>query len=363
MHSYCKHVTRGRELLLQSGHMEAVMAHPESDVEDDDQDTHVDAVKAQDLHAMLHEILRNYVKLQASGFKWDLCYNDRCYKNVEFVLFTPFLKLDSDEAEKLCGKYTSRTGNVKCLCRYCECPTEDTDKPYARYPLKTTAKIKGMVEANDLEGLRDISQQKIHNAMYNLRFGSHNKQGVHGACPMEMLHAIDLGIFRYIRDSFFDQIGPDSRLADDINSQAIELGEFLCRQSQRDFPRTKFPNGIRKGKLNAKDFPGILLCVACVLRCSGSRKALCKHRGHFKQFGVLQDWLHVIETLLQWEEWLKEDRMRVKLVENAKEKHRYIMYLIKKVLKRSKGMGFKITKFHSIMHMADDILNFRIPME
>ena len=39
------------------------------------------------------------------------------------------------------------------------------------------------------------------------------------------------------------------------------------------------------------------------------------------------------------------------------------MHCIKKVLDRVKGMGSKITKFHCISHMADDILNFGVPME
>ena len=360
--SYCKHVSRGRQIVLDSGHMSGMTYFPTAADEEEDE-VEVEAVKAQDLHAMLDVILGKYVNLQETGFKWDLFYGGKCYEGVEFVLFTPFLKLDSDEAEKLCGKYTSRSGNVKCLCRYCECPTADTDKPYLRYSMKTTAKIMRMVEERDLDGLRNISQQDITNSTYKLRFGTHNNQGVHGACPMEMLHAMILGIFRYIRDCFFEQIGPESALADEINAYAREFGDMLGRQSQRDLPRTKFSNGIRKGKLNAKDFPGILLCMACVLRCSGSRRELSRHRGHFKEEGVLQDWLHVVETLLQWEMWLKSDRLRKKHVIFAQEKHRYVMYLIKKVGKRVKGMGLKITKFHSIMHMADDILNFGVPME
>ena len=55
--------------------------------------------------------------------------------------------------------------------------------------------------------------------------------------------------------------------------------------------------------------------------------------------------------------------MKIKHVERAKEKHRYLMYLIRKVAKRTEGMGLKISKYHMITHMADDILNFGVPME
>ena len=82
-------------------------------------DPNMNISKAQDLHYMLDVILEDYIKLQNTGFLWDLFYRNKWYNDVEFVLFTPFLKLDGDEAEKLCGKYTSRTACVQCLCRYC----------------------------------------------------------------------------------------------------------------------------------------------------------------------------------------------------------------------------------------------------
>jgi len=45
-----------------------------------------------------------------------------------------------------------------------------------------------------------------------------------------------------------------------------------------------------------------------------------------------------------------------------KQKHRFIMYLIRKVANRQAGMGLKIVKFHAIVHMADDMIKFGVPM-
>jgi hypothetical protein len=81
------------------------------------------------------------VTLQEIGFTWDLSYKGNLYQNIEFVLFTPFVKVDGEEANKLCGKYLSRTSNVAQLCQYCECPTADSDNPHANYALKTKSKI------------------------------------------------------------------------------------------------------------------------------------------------------------------------------------------------------------------------------
>jgi hypothetical protein len=61
-------------------------------------------------------VLKSYVDLQNTGFIWDLAYKGIWYRDVEFVLFTPFIKVDGEEADKLCGKYLSRTSNVAQLC-------------------------------------------------------------------------------------------------------------------------------------------------------------------------------------------------------------------------------------------------------
>ena len=44
-------------------------------------------------------------------------------------------------------------------------------------------------------------------------------------------------------------------------------------------------------------------------------------------------------------------------------KHRYIMYILKNVARRTKGMGMKLMKFHAITHMVHDMLLYGIPYE
>ena len=74
--------------MVESGHMDGVVAYPEVDqTEGLKEDKEV--AKAQDLHVMIAEIIRKYVQLQQTGFTWDLVYNGVCYRDIEFVLFTP----------------------------------------------------------------------------------------------------------------------------------------------------------------------------------------------------------------------------------------------------------------------------------
>lgn len=358
-----KNKSLGKRLFAQSGHVDTALN--DSDLLHDEGliNEKGEISKAQDLHTMLKIVLKGLLKVQNERIMWDLFYDGQLYEEVEFVPFIAFIKCDTSEADKLCGSYTSRNGNVAQLCRYCECPTDQSDDPLAKYPLKTPAKIQHLVDKGDEAGLRSLSQQYINNAFYDFRFGSHNNAGVHGATPLEMLHALLLGIYVYVRDIFFDVVGKDSKLAEEIDALCITYGDMLSRQSDRKLPVTRFSNGIRAGKLNAKRYTGILLCMLAVLKSGdGSRRLLTK-RPAFRAHGYLENWIMLLETLLEWEAWLKSRKMQRRHVERAKKKHRYIMYLIKTISPRNTGMGLKVVKFHAIMHMADDILNFGVPRE
>ena len=357
-----KHKSRGRRIMLDSLHVDGVMVHQDA-LEDEGLANDMGVSKAQDFHAMLEVVLASYVDLQETGFFWDLPYKNKVYKDIEFVLFTPFMKVDGEEADKLCGKYLSRTRNVAHLCRYCDCPTSKSDDPLANYSAKTVRRINGLITQKNAYALQQMSQHMIQNCLYALRFGLHNKQGIHGACPLEMLHAILLGLFKYTRDCFFQQIGETSQLADTINAYSKMYGELFSRQSDRDMPVTRFANGIKRGKLMAQEYPGILLCMAAVLRSTGGRALLRQKKAHFGDEDAIRDWSQLVETMLQWERWLKSTSMEKHHVKQAQVKHRYIMYLMKKVAKRTTGMQLKLTKFHGVVHMADDILNFGVPME
>ena len=364
--SYSKVVSRGKGFFKQTGHADAPMAYQNTYLENEgDVLEDVTQVPAQDLHAMLDVILKGFIELQNGGFYWDLQYNGILYKNVKFVPFVIFFKADTEEAEKLCGSYNTHTDKVSQLCRYCECPTRESDNHLADFRLKTKGRIQRLVDRGDEAKLKELSQQYIENALYKVRMGQHSDQHIHGSCPMEMLHAILLGIFGYVRDMFFEQCGPNSQLAEEMNSLATEAGMRLARQSERDMPKTKFAGGITRGKLQAKEHTGILLCILAVL-CSTSGGKLLRDRkkNNFAEVGLLEDWIRLVETLLEWEEWLKLPIMERNHVQyRLKYKHQYLMYLIRIVGKRKAGMGLKLVKFHSILHMRHDILNFGVPME
>ena len=316
--------------------------------------------KSQDEHRIMAAILQSYLKLQEEGMIWDYKYRGKVYKNLELVFFVAYFKCDGDEADKLCGHYRSRGEKVACVCRYCTCPMAKADDENANYKLKNAQRIQRMVERNDEKGLKAISQQNIKLAFDDVQFGHHNGQGIHGACPMELLHHILLGIYKYCRDQFFIQIGLKSEVAKEINALAKVLVRFFARQSDRDLPKTNFSKGIFEGKIMGKEFSGVMLLIAAILHTTHGKELLKGKKKHFSN-GQLADWALLVETLLEWEAYLKLPRMEIKHLKRLKTKHRYIMYLMKKIMKRTKGVGFKFMKFHGILHLVMDIIHFGVP--
>lgn len=361
---------RGKRIFQETDHLEVedlMVMEGEGDEEEgnnsDQEDINAnDAVKAQDFHTILSVILKSLIELQETGFVWDLVYNGKLYKNIEFVIFVPYVKCDTEEADLLCGKYTSRGIHVKHVCRYCHCPTAKADDPMANYPSKTQKAIEKLVNRGNLAGLKQISQQYIRNAFYPVRFHLANSAGIHGACPSEKLHAIQLGIFKYIREIFFQYLGASSTLADEINGLATLYGGYFTRQSERDLPNTNFAEGIQKGKVMARDFRGILLIMAAVIRSSEGRELILGRKSFGGEAGI-RDWSLLVELLLEWEAFLCMKQMNRKDVKRLAKKHVFIMYIIKNVARRSKGMGLKLMKFHAIIHLINDMLLYGVPME
>jgi hypothetical protein len=223
--------------------------------------------------------------------------------------------------------------------------------------------MKKLFEENNVERLREMSQICAKNAFHGLRFGLHNNRGIHGACPWELLHAVLLGIFKYVRDCFFEQVGHTSATAQELNSLAQEVGNLLSRQSDRNKPRTKFAHGILKGKLMAKEYTGVMLIIAAMLQTKTGKQMLSSARKkNLRQTGQLMDWVLLIETLIQWEAYLNLPQMEKTHLHRLKKKHQYLLFLLKKVGARHKGMGFKVMKFHAVLHLAQDIEMFGVPM-
>jgi hypothetical protein len=117
-----KENSRGKHQFMESGHVDS--ANPTSQLLGPEGNPNLSSgVPAQDFHTTLSKILEEFIAIQEEGFEWDLVYRGKEYKGVEFIPYVHFIKCDTEEADRLAGKYTSRGINVSQICRYCCCPT------------------------------------------------------------------------------------------------------------------------------------------------------------------------------------------------------------------------------------------------
>ena len=111
-------------------------------------------------------------------------------------------------------------------------------------------------------------------------------------------------------------------LAKEINALAQKDRELFNCQCNQDKPRTKFSKCIFGArKIMAKEHTGVLLLMAAVLQLLMGRNLLGKRKKYFGEENQLKDWTVLVDTLLEWEEWLKSNHMEKKHVKVAQQKH------------------------------------------
>ena len=228
---------------------------------------------------MLSTILESYKKTEdEGGLPFDLVRNGKVEKLL-LVFYIHSIKADSVEADKMCGAYGTNLEGVGNICRMCCIPANQSDEPYM-FPepkRKTQDLIFALVKQNDASSrqkLKEMSQHEVWNCFYWHQFGKHNNAGVHGACPMETLHWIQLNMYKYDRECLFSQTGDSSKLSDNLDALAQTFGICLERQSDRSMPRTRFTDGIRGGKMQANEMSGLILLLALTLRSTAGRNLL-----------------------------------------------------------------------------------------
>jgi hypothetical protein len=323
-------------------------------------------------HMQIQFILEEsgFLQLQNKGFKWKLHYNKKIYP-VVFQPYVPFIIGDTEGHDRLCGHYTARFSAVKQLCRVCECPTYFSGYSKSKFAHRLPKDINKLVERGHLDGLKSLSQNYLKNGFDSVRFGLHNKRGIFGACPGEMLHLISLGWFKYLLDAFASQAGSTSVALKHYDRLCATLGRRLSRQSDRDLPRTNFPKGFSSGSnLMGHEIAGCLLVKLFALHTTSfrvifkvgkKRKGATPEEQRLSNELHIQDWILVVSSLLQWHQWMKQPTIAKEQVKNSHLATQWLIRQVAKVSPRTKGMGNNTIKTHLALHLCEDILDHGVP--
>ena len=162
------------------------------------------SLKSEDYHLMVRILLSSLVEVQqGNGIRWRLSYEKNFY-DVVFKLPVLFVVGDTEGHDKMCGKFLSRTNKMPRLCRYCDCPTEDTDVTTDYYEYTLGPEIAQMVADGEKEELRLIAYHCVKNGFDGVVFCD-QERGINGATPAELLHVWQHGLFPRALAALFGQ--------------------------------------------------------------------------------------------------------------------------------------------------------------
>jgi hypothetical protein len=330
------------------------------------------ALRLNEYHMQVKFILERsgFLALQEHGFKWNLKYHGKTFQTVLHP-YVPFIIGDTEGHDTLCGHYKSRTSGVSQLCRVCECPTEKSGWSKGRdFTKQTPAAVNDLVQRGNLEGLKLKSQHYLLNAFDTVRFGQHDKRGIFGACPGEILHLVLIGWFKYVVESFFAQAGKNSIAVQKYITLCHDIGLQLDRQSDRDVPRTSFRDFSTASNIPGNEYAGCLFIMLISMHTSRymeifarSRLAKCQKAAdkHLGNPNFMEDWKDLLTCLLEWLAWLKQPQISRLSAQRSVFATAHLMRLVKFVAPRFKGMSNNTIKMHLVLHIHEDIINFGVP--
>ena len=337
----------------------------------------VGAAKLNDYHAQIEFILHEsgFLQLQEQGFAWNLHFGGNVYP-VIFRVYVPFIVGDTEGHDRLCGHYTARFMEIQQLCRICKCPTSLSSYSKGVYKKRYPNELQDLLAVQNDAGFRAISQTYLlRNGFANVRFGSRQSlstrvkpdRGIFGACPGEILHLILLGWFRYCMEAFVIQMGgPKTTSAALFDDLCADIGLRLQRQSDREVPRTNFPKGFSTGaNLKGHEMVGCLVVMLFAIQTSQFQSMFAAPRyagkGKLGNSQHIADWIMLLESLLQWHQWLKEPTMTKFVVSRSKKTMRWLMRHFQKIAPREAGMQYNTVKMHLVLHLAEDIVDHGVP--
>jgi len=364
----------------------------QSDSENKQETAHLKLV---DYHECLNTILQQLKEFQEKdGFKWRIPFKGKVY---EVIMKTPILFIagDNEGLDKIAGRYGSRSHNVKCICRYCNTPLKETGNPDFAFKYLTNQQMVKYIQNGNIDALDSLSHHYINNNIFRELVFCHEKRGFCSALPFDILHTIQLGWMMYIVEGVLSTpiLSRDERHREEkeLRHSGAEknyyksknddnkrnkwnvfserrkkqfdcvckiYGYRLTRQSDRNLPRTYFPNGVcGDQKRKGHEMSGVVLLFLIVFLSSDGDHYERKMGSY-----LFANYIHLFEMILMMEQFIRQRAFNTRDVKLFKDHAPAIMNLYKDTVNRKKGMGDNLIKIHLLMHMADDILNLGLPI-
>lgn len=320
--------------------------------------------KLDDFHFILGFILRRIktIQNQKNGFKWNFRfrkYKNRIYKRtLRFPI--GYFSGDGKGNHTLCCKYQSR-GFMKYLCRECNVTLDESDDPNFVCKFHKMKDLGAMTK----DELNKISFHYIPsgNAMAGMDFGA-NPYGLNGATPPDPCHQLNKGVVQRLPDIL--QARLSKNMVKVLNNHVSYISCKFSNQSNNSIPSfNPFKNGLAEvSKLNANEQIAKVLIVYLTLLTSEFEASIINKKGRKPNkdspaetlFQIeYNNWVVAFEEVLIFCAWVylkKHPKVFFKGGTNSLVHQRIKQYMevLKNNAQRKKGKGWKIDKFHQVLH-------------
>ena len=279
-----------------------------------------------------------------------------------------FIIGDGKSNDVLTGRYSSHTEGVKRHCRACYCGIDSLDHPYAECQRVTKSAMKSLMEQHNEHTLQQVSQYRVDNAFDRLLLPA-DDYGIWGATPTNLMHVMPIGIMKYCLEIIINAMPRVLRL--EIDVMAATFHDRNRQSYRQSYPKTDFSKGVTNlTRLTADEICGLVFVLAALFKTTRGWEilelsiTLCDELPDcVNASGVLE----VLECLLCFWAWtrqhqfwlLKDDKTASTTVQHAM---RVMLLKIKTQLPRLDGMGWKISKFHELLHLVEDMHRYGSPV-
>ena len=329
-------------------------------------------MKLMDYHYILSVLLEEFKSMQGpdNGFKFQLTLRGTVHK-VTFKLAVQNIMGDCMGMDKLCLFYGSNSLETSRMCRDCDVPPLLSDNPEYKCKYTKMSELLGLSK----EQMKCMSIHQLTNALNEIYFGARG-MCVYQCTPGEPLHAILLGLIKYLYEEFERDI-PKSTLRLIGEIVKYYYSQF-SRQSSRGMPSlAPFQNGVDNCDiLGGKEQFARLFSIFLAMHNREVIHSLCtqkRHRYDEKEKRSVQidpmslqdaiSWFTLIESTLITYQWImspKHDKADVTPPnENedsiGQKKIRKFMHLYRAKVGGRKGHGVKLLKFHQLLHYTKQI--------
>jgi hypothetical protein len=158
---------------------------------------------------------------------------------------------------------------------------EDANDPHATCQRTPASTISNHVAHNNRKELQHQGYHFLDNATNGLDFGT-NKHGINGCTLGEVFHQLQKGWIIVTLDEFY-KVVLTKKPKEFLDVLAGQISGLISHQSDRDYPRTKFPRPLSTVlQLQGHETLGVLLLLVVSLQ---SKACWAKDSPDSKSFG------------------------------------------------------------------------------